>query len=230
MNHPGNTFAEILRQIFRLPSTFVLLAFSLFSLTLSIARYLYSDSIFFIFLVWNLFLAFVPWMVAVLIHVTDLRRRFPVVLLIMFWMLFFPNSPYILTDLVHLGKNSAAPLWFDIILILSYAFCGLYYGFVSLNLIELALKRAFALRRPLFISLGMIFLSAFGIYIGRFLRWNSWDALLRPARIIDDTWSIFAKPLENRSAWGFSLLMGTFLVLMYLAFKNFQVSRDTDPR
>ena len=89
----------------------------------------------------------------------------------------FPNAPYILTDLLHLGNRNwhAAPPWFDLIMLLSYAFAGLIYGFVSLQMIEEKIRENFGCKFAPAVSIALIYISAFGVYIGRFLRWNSCD-------------------------------------------------------
>ena len=91
------------------------------------------------------------------------------------WLLFFPNCLYMLTDLIHLRQIADAPVWLDLIIVLSFAWAGLCYGFVSLMDIESFLKERFHAAPKIVngLSVSMIYLAAFGICTRRFLRWNS---------------------------------------------------------
>ena len=93
------------------------------------------------------------------------------------YILLFPNAPYMLTDLIHLRvpQFRNAPLWYDLIMLLTFGFAGLYYGFISLQMIEEKISTVFNCRFSKWISIGFIYISCFGIYLGRFLRFNSWD-------------------------------------------------------
>ena len=122
-----------LKESGRLNSTILLIVLSLFSFGLSLFRIFYTHSFEFLFLNWNLFLAFIPWFISSIIILKNLQdKKFLLVVMILSWIFFFPNSPYILTDLFHLGMSTKAPLWYDLILILSFAWTGLLFGFVSL--------------------------------------------------------------------------------------------------
>jgi uncharacterized membrane protein len=98
------------------------------------------------------------------------------------WFLFFPNAPYIVTDLVHLGKHAGdgVPKWLDILVIMTPACTGLFLGCVSLGVMESMV--AARMGRPIgwMFAIGMLALGSFGIYLGRFLRLNSWDVFVRP--------------------------------------------------
>jgi uncharacterized membrane protein len=173
----------------RFPSrhTLFLLAALLFSSGLAAAiwfvRFIYTDSIVFIFLLWNLFLAWLPVLFALLAR-RNLASRLGRWLWGGLWLLFFPNALYLLTDLLHLGNAPQVPLWYDMIMLFTFALAGLFLGFASLFWMqELVAKTWNRLTGWLFV-LGVLGLSSFGVYIGRFLRWNSWDALLNPITLL----------------------------------------------
>ncbi len=107
---------------------------SLFCFGLSLFRVEISGTRHFLFLNWNLFLAFVPWLLTMTLTISpNLRKsRIAVFGMLGVWLLFFPNASYILTDLFHLSHHSSMPIWFDLVLILSFAWTGLLYGFLSL--------------------------------------------------------------------------------------------------
>lgn len=210
-----------LRKSGRLELTLLLSGMALFCFALSVFRHLVTHSRLFLFLNWNLFLAFIPWLASSIVMLKPALRNNRSVLigLLPIWILFFPNSPYILTDLLHLQPRPNAPMWFDLALILSFAWTGLSYGFVSLLDIErLLLER---MRKPsvAVLIVIMLFLSAFGIYLGRYQRWNSWDILHAPFVLLADIGDRFADPLSHPRTWGVTLLMGAILNMMYWTIK-----------
>ena len=215
-----------LKNLFSLKSTFVLMYLSLFSLALTVARIAFTQKNVFLFMVWNLFLAFVPWLLSSFLYFHKIKNNLLCALIIFVWMLFFPNAPYVLTDLLHLRKDLSVPVWYDFIMLLSYAFTGLLYAFVSLNFIEIRLNEKY---KPAVIKILvylMIYVSSFGVYIGRFLRWNSWDVFANPVSLFSDVYERITSPGRHLSAWLFTFLLGTLLNLVYAAFK--QTGRTPD--
>jgi uncharacterized membrane protein len=141
------------------------------------------------------------------------------------WLLFFPNAPYILTDLFHLRHRAEVPIWYDLILIIAFAWTGLLYGFFSL--LDIEQKRPFALSQTLHIVfiVGLLFLSGFGIYIGRFLRWNSWDVVSHPLGIFTDVFDRFINPTDHPRTWGVTIFMGLLLNMMYFSIRGLGKNR-----
>jgi uncharacterized membrane protein len=216
-----------LKEHHRLGETAFLGFISVLCFSLSVFRFVYTGSRSFLFLNWNLFLACIPWFLSsILIIYPALRtRKLAVGSLVFCWLLFFPNAPYILTDLFHLRAESSMPIWFDLILILSFSWAGLLFGFMSLWDIERILSRRFdAKLLPLF-SAGLLFLGSFGIYMGRYLRWNSWDIVKQPLELLRDVGDRFVNPLHHPRTWGMTFLMFMFLSMMYWSFR-FLKARD----
>ncbi len=216
---------KYVRDVFSIRSTWVLFFLSVFSTLLTVVRVLVTGRSMFLFLWWNLFLAFIPWSIATLVRVREIQNRWILSLLLVCWIVFFPNAPYILTDLVHLQDDRSAPLWFDLMLLLSFGFAGMFYGFVSLRFLETRFLRTLSRLWSEVVSVGLIYLACFGIYLGRFLRWNSWNLVDDLSRVLFDVFARVADPLAHRETWGFTLLFGTFLNLVYWSFKAF--ARDT---
>jgi uncharacterized membrane protein len=185
-------------------------------------RFLVTGTRTFLFLNWNLFLAFIPWFISSLIIVKRVKNRIPLLILVFSWLLFFPNSPYILTDLFHLRSTNQAPVWFDLILILSFAWTGLVYGFISLMDIEDLLEAFFRKGISTLMSILFLFLGAFGVYLGRYQRWNSWDLIRRSNPLCQDIIEKFASPADHPRTWGMTVLLGLLLVMMYFTFKLFR--------
>lgn len=134
------------------------------------------------------------------------------------WVLFFPNAPYILTDLFHLRYRTTMPIWYDLIMILAFAWTGLLFGFLSLRDIEsFFTERVGGMITKIGVFL-MLFLCGFGIYLGRFLRWNSWDVINEPMKLLFDISDRFTNPFLHPRTWGVTLMMGLFLNIVYFSF------------
>ncbi|MBL7922452.1 MAG: DUF1361 domain-containing protein [Bacteroidia bacterium] len=146
---------------------------------LLIARIMKTDQWSYAFLIWNLFLAFIPYIL--IKNYKDNQHKIVQAAIIGTTILFLPNAPYIITDLFHLRERIAAPMWLDLILILSFAFLGMVFFILSVNRL-LAISNALFNSR--WITSGIKFFimlsSAYGIYLGRYLRFNSWDIVFNP--------------------------------------------------
>ncbi len=211
-----------LRESGRLRSTIFLFALSIYCIALSAFRVFFTRTHGYVFLNWNLFLAFLPWLLTSLAMLRRVKSRIAILVIMAVWLLFFPNCLYILTDLIHLREIENAPLWLDLIIVLSFAWTGLCYGFMSLMDIEYFLKERFraSAKTVAFLSICMIYLAAFGIYIGRFWRWNSWDLLGNPAELIHQTFDRFTDGGNYSRVFGFTILMGTLLNFMYFSIRH----------
>lgn len=209
-----------LRETGRLNSTILLFILGFFSFVLFLSRFIYTGSFEFLFLNWNLFLAFIPWLITSVIILKELQnKKIILFFMIISWLLFFPNSPYILTDLIHLGMSTKAPLWYDLILILSFAWTGLLFGFISLMDIEKVLENFLGRGKTIFLIISFLFISGFGVYIGRYLRWNTWDVVVSPFALLTDIFTSVTHPASFSRAWGLTLFIGIFLNLIYFSLK-----------
>ena len=132
---------------------------------------------------WNLFLAWIPiFIVLWLENKVKIKASQPweVLTVSLIWLLFFPNSPYIITDLVHLQSLSGNTYWHYQIMIFTYAFVSLACGLLSLYWIQKVWTQVFSLNWSNAFTLGAIILSGYGIFLGRIERWNSWDIFMHP--------------------------------------------------
>jgi uncharacterized membrane protein len=177
-------------------------------------RFYWTGHTWFSFMAWNLFLAGIPLgFAALLAKLERWRLALPI---LSGWLLFFPNAPYVLTDLLHLHARSGVPIWYDLLMLLSFALVSLWMGFQSLQLVQVWLARKTTpLMAWAFVGISLL-LSGFGIYLGRFLRWNSWDIIRNPAALSADIWERFADPLSHGRTWGVTLGFGGMLLLAYL--------------
>lgn len=167
--------------------------------------------------VWNLFLAWVPLVLARM-FCGELdrpgRRRWLLSGLFIGWFLFFPNAAYIVTDLIHLKNRQGVPRWFDYIFITSYAWTGLFLCYVSLRLVHARVQQWWGRGIGWAFATGMLAAGSFGIYVGRFFRWNSWDMIFRPWTTLKDL-GRFAHPHNLLEAVAFST---TFFLLSLLVY------------
>jgi uncharacterized membrane protein len=182
----------------------------------------------YLFLFWNLFLAWIP--VIVTLSIDHLRhiQRFAQIKTIFLWMavitwlLFFPNSLYIFTDFIHFKEiKTIIPSWYDILMLFSYSWNGMVLAFFSLRVIHVILIKRYGLTRS-WGAIGIIFLlSSFAIYIGRFLRWNSWDVIVNPSGLLYDVADRFTSPTNYPGAYGVTVLFAVFFFFAYVSFITF---------
>ncbi|MCA2001393.1 MAG: DUF1361 domain-containing protein [Chloroflexi bacterium] len=203
---------------------FALMTFaSLICVFLVAARIAYSDTRRYTGLVWNLFLAWIPFALAYLAHAMSSRKLLLYLALpvtAFFWLIFFPNAPYILTDLNHLAKESAsAPLWYDVIMMVWFAWTGLLLGLISLYLMHDIVQRTFGRWLGWAFVLVVSGLSSFGVYLGRFARFNSWDLLNDPKEIVVTVIGLAVDPSMRLAA--FTLLFAVFYLFIYFTLYSF---------
>jgi len=182
-------------------------------------------------LVWNLFLAWIPFLVALQVYEGYRRGAARIYLLLggVLWLLFFPNAPYIVTDFKWLTVSSGAPIWYDVVLISAGAWAGLLLGFISLYLMQAVMRRALGALNAWLFVLAALVLSSFGIYLGRFQRSNSWDVLVRPRSFAGDVLTQLADPNEYARVVAVTVLFTAFLAATYLVFYSFVRATVPEP-
>jgi uncharacterized membrane protein len=163
---------------------------SFLSLMMLVGRAIVVERIELKFYVWNLTLAWLPLLFALGVYRlagAKPARWWLLALYAVLWFLFFPNAPYIVTDFLHLKvEHLRAPQWFDIVMMMSFAWIGLFLGYLSLMLMQEIVRARKGAGWGWFFAVVMLALGSVGIYLGRFARWNSWDVLVRPHRLADD--------------------------------------------
>jgi uncharacterized membrane protein len=197
--------------------------------TLVALRVRYTSKITFVFLVWNIFLAVIPYAVSTLLALyhEKIKNRWLLAIPFLLWLCFFPNAPYILTDLFHLKQRSGVPYWYDLALILFFAWNGLMLGYASLLDMQNVLTRHFNPLVGWIAAIGSLVLGSFGIYLGRYLRWNSWDVLSSPKGLLHDIAVRVLDPMAHQQTYGVTLIFSAFLVLGYLLI--FQLTHSQRP-
>ena len=187
----------------------------------------------FSFLLWNLFLAWLPYLCS--LFTVTLHRRYPR----RWWLLpfpalisiaFFPNAPYIITDFVHLTARSPVPLWYDIGLLAGFAWTGIVLGSYTLRILQNILRARIGTLLSWVFALGVLGCSGMGIYMGRFLRWNSWDLVTQPRAVLYDIAIRLRHPLGNKETYGVTLLYAALMFIFYLALTAGPVSSPSEEK
>jgi len=193
-----------------------------FSIGLAITRVLYTGSFLYASLCWNLFLAFVPLLITqgMMQHISWIENKVKFVAAFAVWLLFIPNSFYIITDLFHLRSMEIMPLWFDLALIFSFAWNGLLLGILSVRQMEKMVRLQVPLANDLIFIYPIMWLNAFGIYLGRYLRFNTWDVLSNPFQLAIDIYKMTRHPVHFRFEWSMVFCFSILMTLMYATLKK----------
>jgi len=198
---------------------------SLVSIALFGVEAVRDNSIRFDYLVYNLFLAWIPLGLTLwLIHMlrTRLWSSWPSFLLTLFWLGFLPNTFYMISDYIHIQDIASGDLLFDVIMFSSFILNAFILGLVSLFLIHSELRKRVSSHTSWWMMSAAIFLVSFAIYIGRDLRWNTWDVFLNPASILFDVSDRLLNPKAHpemfSTTFGFGVLIASiYVVVWYLA-------------
>lgn len=217
----------------RLLTGFILLIIVMISL-----RIIFYQNIRYLSIIWNLFLAWIPFAISFNFKQLPVKNKVQQLLVFFCWLIFFPNALYIITDLIHLNEDTSVPIWFDAAFLFSSAFVGLLMAFVSLARAENYLLHYFNCNmvRVVLIPI-LLFVSSFGVYLGRFERWNSWDVITNPFALSADILHFVGKPVTNYKVWAitllFSLLYGFFyfsLKILPLLFSEMKIHDKPTPK
>lgn len=207
----------------RLATVLGLVVASLFCVALVLVRNVHTGNADFAYLTWNLFLAWIPFALAVFVYDRWRRRRGGMLLLVLggLWLLFFPNAPYIATDVVHLQHDALSPYWYDAVTIAAFAWMGVLLGFASLYLMQTVVRQWRGVLAGWIFAFVAIALGSLGIYLGRFLRLNSWDALEHPSVLPRILHTVARDPFAYQEAIAVTLVFTLALSFAYFLLYNF---------
>ena len=191
-----------------------------FSISLVLFRIIYTGETMFGFLIWNLFLGWLPYVISSQLVKKQVRSKGFFYLILLCWLFLLPNSFYIITDLFHLKERIVVPLWFDLVLIFSFAWNGLITGVLSIRQVEKLLISRWKMQSEWMFVFPLMFLNSLGIYIGRYLRFNSWDVIMNPFQLYSDMMYLVLHPIRNRFDWSMMICFAVVLTLFYLTLKR----------
>jgi uncharacterized membrane protein len=191
---------------------------SLLSFAILAIRIFYTHKITFIFLIWNLLLAWIPLLFANQFFVTNFSKKIKLICLYFGWLFFFPNAFYLVTDFIHFRTAHNPYKWLDLVLLLSFSLSGIALSVFSFSIIQDKLALVFSKKTVQFHFLVICIMNGYGIYLGRFLRWNSWDLLLNPQEILLLTFENAIHPIQNLRP---VLVTASFGILLFVLYKLF---------
>ena len=206
------------RHIWIKPIYGLLLA-TTFSIFLFMLRFFMTHQLNHLYLVWNLFLAWIPLWLIILVRSREKKsgKNRPRLFFYLFmWLLFFPNAPYLITDFIHLKTEDLFLALYDGIMIFNFAFTGLGTGLLSLYWAQKMVKSYYNATLSHFFAYTCIILSGYGIFIGRILRWNSWDLFLNPIALFKDCLVYANDKVALVITFLFAMVIGT----IYIIFRN----------
>lgn len=226
----------------------ILIVSSAVAVAMLAVRVVYSGRLRFASLPWDLVLAWLPLALAtaaVRVRPTTRRRAMFALSLGALWLLFFPNAPYLCTEFIHLSRHDMfgravptwalsytlqrpVPHWFDVLMLVAFAWNGLMLGFLSLHMIQTAIRARYGTRWAWTAALLAVWLGAFGVSIGRFQRWNSWDLFTAPGQLLMDVAGRLLLPWQHPRTAVSTLMLSVFLSLAYLTLCA--MSRGEDDR
>lgn len=184
------------------------------SCLLLLADSLHNHSFYFAYLIWNLFLAWLPlvfayWLVKILRD--KLWSSWEALGVTVLWLIFLPNSFYMVSDFIHLAEVSEHDLLYDAVMLTSFITVAVVMGVSSLYLVHRqVMKRLSSRGSSVWLGL-VILLCSFAIYLGRDLRWNSWDVLTNPGGLLFDISDRLMHPASYPDMF---LTIGIFALLM----------------
>lgn len=197
---------------------------SVLAITLLLLRVKITNSTYLLFLIWNLFLAFIPYFLSSSIYKNffNTTKKSQNSFFGLVWLLFIPNCFYILTDFTHLHFKTTFQFSLDMLIISGFSFVGFYVGLLSIHTIhQLVIAKYGNTKGNIFILI-ISFLSAFGIYLGRVLRFNSWDIISKPIQLAYT--SIYA--LFSLETIIYTLQLGTIILISYILFYYWKQNKD----
>ncbi len=202
-------------------SLYPLILASGLAVTFYTLRVLYAHNWNYSNLMWNLVLAWVPYIFSFL--AVSSRRLFPhqwwlVPLMAIPWLAFFPNAPYMVTDFYHLAVRPPVPFWYDIGLISIFAFAGFFLAIASLRTMHQLVEASLGKLTGWVFAIFVLSLGGLGVYLGRFGRYNSWDLLVQPKVVLKDIALQILNPLDNLGFVGFTLMFTSIMIVFYLMF------------
>jgi uncharacterized membrane protein len=177
----------------------------------------HTGDTFYRFLIWNLILAWVPVVFALGADASARQGKgVAAAVLGVLWLLFFPNAPYLLSDFIHLHESRATPLWYDALMLAAFAWTGLLLGFASLYLMQMIWRQAAGTLVSWLGVVAALALGSVGVYLGRFLRFNSWDALVRPRSIAHVIGTELENPFQDPRILASLFVLTASLTIGYL--------------
>ena len=196
-----------------------------FTMILLIARIIYTHKLVYAFYSWNIFLALIPFMCSRKL-INQIKPGIKTFCYLIIWLLFLPNAPYLVTDIFHFTERIGCPVWFDLILVSSASCNGFIIGTISLMHVEQFLNRYL---KHGWVQLSLLFfiaLCGYGVYLGRFLRFNSWDIITDPVDLTYYIKNSLLHPHQNLSVWAFTIIFSLLFGIIFFTIKGLNGTKN----
>ena len=187
-------------------------------------RILYSEKLYYLFLIWNTVLATIPYIISEF-TAKGTFNKYQNTVLACACILFLPNALYLISDFEHLAERPPVPYFYDILLMFYASLLGLLLNILALRNLHTVALRYFPPKVSNGLIAFIILLSGFGVYLGRYLRWNSWDLLTNPRALLYDCAHRILQPHIYYYTWAVSLGYAFVLGFGYLVFKQLESKR-----
>jgi uncharacterized membrane protein len=197
---------------------------SVFAVVLDIARVGLSQKINFAFLIWNLFLAWIPYSLATFLDKDTSKKKF--VAIFIPWLLFFPNAAYLVTDILHVDNRPPVPLWYDSLIFFIFAWLGVMLAAIALLRVNAYLEHFYGKIKSTVSIFLIAIVTAFGIYLGRFERWNSWDAILNPLEVFKNSIGIWKSVTHTVEPLIFTIVFACTILCTYYVVREVLKDRE----
>jgi uncharacterized membrane protein len=213
---------NIKHSLFRIPfikQSLILIFSILFCISILFYRIHISGIFYYDFMLWNLLLAIIPYCFSILVYQNfrhHCKKSF-YVLFVLLWLLFYPNAPYIITDIMHFMPDYGVPAWIDILMLFSFAWTGLILGFASLRMFHIVFENNLGRIWGWLFVISVIILGSFGVFLGRYLRFNSYDLFTKPRVLFIGVHDVFLNPHLYPGMYGMTIFFSLFFFLAYLS-------------
>ena len=214
----------MLKKIFYIPK--IARGLVIFSIVLATIRIFLFKTTTSNYIYWNIFLAGIPLFISSLMFYFSEKNKLNKTILIIsiiVWLLFLPNALYIVTDLIHVGRIRMVPTMFDAVLVFSAALSGVILGMSSILQVENILAKLYSKKCVSKVIIFSILFASFGVYIGRFLRFNSWDIITDTVLLWVNIKEIFINPIINFGAFLYTILFFSLFYILYITFKHLEL-------
>ncbi|MBS1745581.1 MAG: DUF1361 domain-containing protein [Bacteroidetes bacterium] len=191
----------------------------MFTLSLLFIRAVYTHTLTYFFYPWNLFLGLLPLFFSGML-LRQKKFNLISIMLLSLWLLFLPNAPYLVTDIFHFETRPPIPQWFDLMLVVSGAWNGILFCMISLLWVEKFLRTRYKSKLAEALMFLTLIPCGYGIYIGRYLRYNSWDVVTDPVSLIKTSSHHLYHPFQNLNVWLFTMVFAVFLGIIYFTIKK----------
>lgn len=186
-----------------------------------------THSLTYAFYYWNLFLAVVPLVASACLDARASLWSARNLMSLGMWFCFLPNAPYLITDIIHFQEGPRGPAYLDMAIVYTMAWNGVLLAYASARRVEEWLLERYTARPVRIAVIAAFLLCGFGIYLGRYLRWNSWDILVHPFTLGKDIGVRVLFPYRYKQTWAVTLLFGVLLSVGYAAFRSQAPGRST---